>query len=155
MKRVNKLGLMGMLLAIFGLFVACNQQPSELSAGTGNSPTRNFSESELAVGQRVYAANCAVCHGANAEAVTTWRTPGDDGKYPPPPLDGTAHAWHHSRAVLKNVIENGSQPGQGNMPAWKGKLSDEEIESVISWFQSKWTDQVYDAWYEMQQRGNN
>jgi len=155
MNRFSEFGFAVALLISFSTLVACNQQPTESSAGTGNSPARNYTEAQLANGQRVFASHCAKCHGANAEGDATWRKMGDDGKYPPPPLDGSGHAWHHSRAVLKNVIENGSKPDQGNMPGWKNKLSNEEIENVISWFQSKWSDQVYDAWYEMQQRGKN
>ncbi len=48
------------------------------------------------------------------------------------------------------------QPGgQGNMQAWKGKLSDEEILSVIAWFQSKWPKDIYNTWAkrEMEKRG--
>jgi len=155
MNRFNNLGLGVIFFTIFSALVACNQQPTESSVGTGNSPSRSYNETQLADGQRVFVTHCAKCHGVNAEGDALWRKMGDDGKYPPPPLNGTGHAWHHSRAVLKNAIENGSKPGQGNMPGWKDKLSSEEIENVISWFQSKWSDQVYDAWYEMQQRGNN
>ncbi len=154
MNCINKLCSSAVLLVMVSGLIACNQQPTELSAGTGNSPSRNFTKSQLAMGQKVYETHCVRCHGVNAVGNAQWRKPEDDGKYPPPPLNGTGHAWHHSRAVLKNVIENGSNPSQGNMPAWKDKLSNEEIESVISWFQSKWSDKVYDAWYEMQQRGN-
>ena len=77
-----------------------------------------------------------------------------DGKYPPPPLNGSGHAWHHSRAMLHEMIRTGSRPGEGDMPAWQGKLTGDEIDAVISWFQSLWPDQVYAEWYEMQERGN-
>jgi len=59
----------------------------------------------------------------------------------------------HSTEVLSNVINNGSVQGQGKMPAWEGKLNGQEISAVIVWFQSIWPQPVYDAWYEMQQRG--
>ncbi|MGP3699899.1 c-type cytochrome, partial [Rhodobacter sp. NSM] len=39
----------------------------------------------LALGQRVYAAECASCHGANLEGQANWREPGPDGRYPAPP----------------------------------------------------------------------
>ena len=38
------------------------------------------------------------------------------------------------------------------MPAWAGKLSDAEIVDTIAWFQSKWPEQVYDAWYKLDQQ---
>jgi len=35
------------------------------------------------------------------------------------------------------------------MPAWRDKLSDDEIDDIIVWFQSRWPDQVYAAWQRM------
>jgi hypothetical protein len=52
-----------------------------------------------------------------------WKQPGADGKYPAPPLNGTAHTWHHSAKGLVSTIQNGTISIGGNMPAWKGKLS--------------------------------
>lgn len=51
------------------------------------------------------------------------------------------------------MILEGSPQDKGNMPAWKDKLSEEKIDAVIAWFQSHWSQPVYDAWFEMQQRG--
>jgi mono/diheme cytochrome c family protein len=112
---------------------------------------RNYDAAVLAEGEKLFSVHCAQCHGQNAQGHPQWRKVGADGKYPPPPLNGSGHAWHHSRAVLRNVIKNGSPPGQGNMPAWEGKLTAQQIEHVIDYFQSLWPDPVYSAWIEMQQ----
>ena len=90
--------------------------------------------------------NCAVCHGAQAQGAPDWQRPDASGKYPPPPLNGTAHSWHHPMKVLKRVIKQGTAAQGGNMPAWEGKLSDKEIDAVIAWFQNKWPDPLYAAW---------
>ncbi len=37
------------------------------------------------------------------------------------------------------------------MPAWKDKLSDPQIGDIMLWFQSLWRDDVYQAWYRMDQ----
>ena len=111
-----------------------------------------FGASHVALGERVYKQNCAKCHGAEAQGDVDWRRPGADGFYPPPPLNGTGHAWHHPRDVLRDVIMNGSPEGQGNMPAWKDQLRPAEVEAVITWFQSLWSEEVYEAWWEMQER---
>lgn len=50
------------------------------------------------------------------------------------------------------MIRDGSPPGQRQMPAWGDKLSEQEIAAVVEWFQSRWPDPVYAAWYDMQQR---
>lgn len=134
------------------MLIACDQQPKVMSASTGQMPQRSYDENQLALGKKVFVTHCAVCHGDNAQGDANWRQRNPDGTFPPPPLNGTGHAWHHSVDVLYEIISDGSQPGQGKMPPWKDKLSREQIEATIMWFQSLWPDQVYAAWYEMQQR---
>jgi mono/diheme cytochrome c family protein len=109
---------------------------------------------QLALGKKVFDDNCARCHGDNAQGAADWRKRDADGHYPPPPLNGSGHTWHHSTEMLKQTILNGSPQGKGKMPAWKGKLTEKQIDAVIDWFQSVWPQPVYDAWYEMQQRGH-
>lgn len=112
---------------------------------------RHYDSAELARGRALFQANCAVCHGGGAQGAFNWRVQQPDGRFPPPPLNGSGHAWHHPREQLHAVIRNGTQP-DGNMPAWGGKLSDTQIEEIISWFQSLWPDEVYTAWAQMQLR---
>ncbi|MBU1690676.1 MAG: cytochrome c [Gammaproteobacteria bacterium] len=119
----------------------------EAPAFTSARPTVGFHDAaRLRRGQRVFQQNCAVCHGRLAEGHPDWRKLGMDGKFPPPPLNGTGHDWHHPKAALVQVIKNGSPGGKGNMPAWQGKLSDQEIEGVIAWFQSLWPPEVRTVW---------
>ncbi|MGB0712589.1 MAG: thioredoxin fold domain-containing protein, partial [Gammaproteobacteria bacterium] len=68
------------------------------------------------------------------------------GKYPPPPLNGTAHAWHHSLDVLRRQIRLGGVPLGGAMPPFQDTLSAAQIDAAIAYFQSKWTDEVYGIW---------
>ena len=139
------------LLFMFVITLAgCDQSPQISSSNTGLIPSRNYDAATLAAGRQIFTTHCAQCHGQNAEGHAQWRHAGPDGKYPPPPLNGSGHAWHHSREVLRNVIKNGSPANQGNMPGWSGILSDTQIEQVIDYFQSLWPDTVYSAWYEMQ-----
>jgi mono/diheme cytochrome c family protein len=144
-----------LLLSLF--FVACGDAGRDGQGGlpVPSAPKRVQDSAQLAQGEQVYAKHCARCHGKKAQGASNWHKPGPDGLYPPPPLDGSGHAWHHSTQVLRNVIANGSPQGKGNMPAWKEKLSAAEMEAVIAWFQSRWPQPVYDAWYEMQQRTIN
>lgn len=134
------------------LLLACDQSPSISASSTGQMPKRQYDEKELVKGKNIFAENCAECHGQNAEGATNWHKRNADGTFPPPPLNGTGHAWHHSSAVLFDMISNGSKPGEGKMPAWKDKLTREQIELTIQWFQSLWPDPVYAAWFEQQQR---
>lgn len=119
---------------------------SSVNAVRHNDPTK------IARGQQVYLQYCASCHGDKAQGAPNWRQKGTDGLFPPPPLNGFGHAWRHSTAALREMIKDGSPPGQGKMPAWGGKLSDQDIDAVIAWFQSLWPDAVYGEWFAMEQR---
>lgn len=132
------------------LLAGCGEPPQ--TAGEGQ---RQYDRNALARGERVYQANCAQCHGSNGEAKPDWRVRGADGKFPPPPLDDSAHAWHHPRAWLKQMVAQGSPAGQGNMPAWAGKLSEQEIDDVVTWVTSLWSDEIYQLWLTKVERTQN
>ena len=119
-----------------------------LSGCQAEENNRWYSEKQVTLGQQVFAQNCAACHGANAEATPNWKQTDANGHYPPPPLNGTAHAWHHSLPVLREQINQGGAPVGGVMPAFKGVLSDAEIDQTIAYFQSKWPDDLYQRWAE-------
>jgi len=93
-----------------------------------------------------YSKNCAGCHGNLAQGTPNWHEPDKSGNYPPPPLNGTGHAWHHSKEVLTMVIKKGGKPMGGVMPAFEKKLSDKDIDSIIAWLQSHWPEKVLETW---------
>lgn len=135
------------LLILAGIsLVAC----SEPAPPTG--PGRNADPARITRGAELFRQHCAVCHGAGAQGGAEWRTRNPDGTFPPPPLNGTGHAWHHPWTALKRTIREGTAALGGNMPAWQETLSEEQIEDVILWFQSLWSDEVYAAWWEIDQR---
>lgn len=68
------------------------------------------------------------------------------GRFPPPPLNGTAHTWHHSMELLRRTIREGGIALGGRMPAFKNTLSSQEIDGVIAWFQAYWPDDKYANW---------
>lgn len=104
-------------------------------------------------GRQVFEANCQECHGAEGKGSPgDWRERRPNGMFPPPPLDDSAHAWHHPTAILKKSILNGSPPGWGDMPPWQGKLSDAEIDDVIVYIKSLWSPEVYRHWSEIEKR---
>ena len=111
-----------------------------------------FDPDAIKRGGDLFKKNCASCHGRWAQGSFSWRKTGKDGKYPPPPLNGRGHTWHHSKAQIKQTIIEGTIGTGGNMPAWKDKLSDREIEDMIVWIQSMWPDKIYSAWQEMNTR---
>jgi mono/diheme cytochrome c family protein len=105
--------------------------------------SRWYGSDRVQRGATIFAENCAGCHGKKANGYFTWRTRGPDGKFPPPPLNGTGHAWHHPLPVLVSQIKYGAQNDQGKMPGFGQTLSDQEIFDVIAWFQEFWPDDLY------------
>ena len=118
------------------------------------APQRWYDHARVQSGAKVYESNCAVCHGLRGEATPDWRRRESDGSFPPPPLNGTAHTWHHPFGVLARQIKFGLPGGAGKMPSFQGKLTDDEIINVIAWFQSLWPDEIYTQWWEIQQRSS-
>lgn len=115
-------------------------------------PPRQFDATQLAEGQALYQQHCAACHGKSAQGASFWRKRDNDGYFPPPPLNGSGHAWHHPRQMLHHMIKNGSPAGMGKMPPWSSTLNDQEIAAIIDWMQSLWPQEVYAAWYGIDQR---
>ena len=115
-------------------------------------PGRWYTESQVQSGRPLYAANCAVCHGADGSATVEWRTPGPDGQYPPPPLDGTAHTWHHPLEVLDHSIAEGGSAFGGVMPGFAALLNQDQRLSIVAYIQSWWSDDIYARWQEIDDR---
>lgn len=147
------------LLAMLLFLPGCGKKPVEEKAAAPVATesmtvtaAHGLDVPKVARGAQVYKAHCAACHGANAEGAPNWHRAGPDGKYPAPPLNGTGHDWHHPTSALKRTIREGTGKLGGNMPAWKDKLTDSDIEAVIAWFQSRWPEEVYKNWALMDGR---
>jgi len=87
-----------------------------------------------AQGKELYDKNCAACHGPGGRGLPGWQ-------YQPraaPPLDSSAHAWHHEDAQLLAMILDKPAP-DSVMPAWRGVLTRENALDVIAYIKSLWT----------------
>ena len=116
-------------------------------AGEPTVPGRWYTPAQVESGKFVFQANCAVCHGKSAQGtVLNWRKTQADGSYPPPPLNGTAHAWHHPLSVLLRTIGDGGMQNGGKMPGFGQKLSVDEQRAAIAFFQSHWGEKIYQGW---------
>lgn len=118
-------------------------------AACDNAPSTEIQNRQVSQGKHVFDTHCQECHGVNARGVVKdWQKPGEDGKYPAPPLNGTAHAWHHDTKSLLGTINRGGIPLGGTMPAFKETLADDEKNAVLAYIQSLWPEDIYKAWKE-------
>ncbi len=96
-------------------------------AAKADDPNKVWALDELAKrGEKVYAANCAVCHQANGK-----------GAGPFKPLDGSPMVLDADKSKQIDILLN----GKGAMPAWK-QLSDTEIAAVITYTKNSWSNKT-------------
>src|SRR3972149_11344958 len=127
----------GVIMAAL-LVSACGKQESEapLREGATAQADRSFSTENLFRGVRLFHEHCAQCHGPEAQGHPDWQNPKVAAA---PPLNGTGNVWKRRKQDMIAVIKNGvKRSGDPVMPAWKGRLSDREIEDIISWYQALW-----------------
>ena len=99
------------------------------AAALADDPTKVWVLPELlARGEKVYAANCAVCHQASGK-----------GGGPIKALDGAAVVLDADHAKQIAVLLNGQN--NGAMPSWKA-LSDTELAAVITYTKNNWSNKT-------------
>lgn len=98
-------------------------------------------------GTQIFAAVCATCHGEQGEGANDWKVRGEDGRLPPPPLNGDGHTWHHADGVLYRIVRDGGATfGAGsNMPAFGETLTREEIIAVLEYIKTLWAGKTQDG----------
>jgi mono/diheme cytochrome c family protein len=141
------------LIVGLGLAGCDGTSPTELAGADEAVVERKQDPAQVARGKAVYEKYCLECHGAGGRGQPgDWRVRDAAGMFPPPPLDDSAHAWHHPTAVLLEVIREGSPQGQGRMPAWQGRLSEQQMQDVVAYIKSLWSDEVYALWSKMERQ---
>ena len=101
-----------------------NGSGSTATVGAGASPN----------GQKVFSTNCSSCHGANGQ--------GQEGLAPPlaanPDVNGKAKPLI---GIVLNGLHGKTVMGKnyaGQMPPWKGTLSNKDIADVLTYIRSSW-----------------
>ena len=109
----------------------------------------NSSDSAALSGEAIYNINCASCHGPNGRGLAEdWKVKDANGNYPPPPLNGTAHTWHHSPEQLLYTINKGGVEMGGQMPAFEERLTEEEKKALIDYMYSLWSKEIQEKYDE-------
>lgn len=155
MKRMKRrLLLTPSLLVVIGL-TGCGEENVE-KAGTDNrappsataQPERWYTQAQVMRGHDLFQTYCAECHKPDASGTADWRTLDANGKLPPPPLNGAAHTWHHPLSVLRRTVRLGGVPLGGSMPGFNDKLNAKQIDDILAWVQSQWSEEIYRIWDE-------
>ena len=144
----KKVLLLSVLFLSTGFLTACSDKDESTDKASAQKiEGRWYTSVQLTQGKDVFKANCAVCHGDSGQGlVADWKKPAADGKFPPPPLNGSAHTWHHSKELLMRTVNEGGVALGGAMPPFKTVLSEQEKEAVLAHVMSLWPKEIYDTW---------
>lgn len=129
-RRPSWLILLAALL-VAGLLILTTRTPAQ--DGAQDQAPSTIDSDVLALGETIYSANCASCHGADGEGYASIQNA--------PALNGSEHAWHHPDEQIISLIRQGGM----QMPAVGETWSDGEIEAVLSYVKAWWTPQQRDA----------
>ena len=113
-----RLGIAVSLVSLL-LLAACGGSDSSSSGGSSSSSSGSGSASASASGKQVFTQNCKGCHTLKDAAATGSVGPNLDDLQP-------------DKATVVRQVNNGGGP----MPAFKGKLSDAQINAVASYVSS-------------------
>ncbi|CAG9175238.1 cytochrome c oxidase subunit II [Cupriavidus respiraculi] len=95
-------------------------------AAAADDPNKTWTMDELKVrGEKVYAANCAVCHQPNGKGAGAF-----------PGLDGSKVVNGPQAGQMHILLE-----GKGGMPSWK-QLSDTELAAVMTYTRNAWSNKT-------------
>ncbi|MDQ6932250.1 MAG: c-type cytochrome, partial [Candidatus Eremiobacteraeota bacterium] len=113
---------------------AANPAGSPMKTAAGSSGA-----SAAGAGEKVFSTNCASCHGATGQ--------GQPGAFPPLAKNGMVTGdpkfdVHVVLYGLQGKIKVNGADYNGQMPAWKGTLSNKDIADVITYIRSAWGNQA-------------
>ena len=134
--RYPKISLLTYLVCVLALSTSVSFGQDKISLEPQN---KNLVE----LGKKIYAEQCASCHGKNLEGEANWKTPKESGRMPAPPHDMSGHTWHHPDQLLFEITKFGTEAYIGrnyksDMIGYKEILSEQEILAVLSFIKSTW-----------------
>ena len=129
------LGAGGTALALILLVAACSSPaatptPSVSPASSPRVESPEASTEMLSTGAELYVANCQSCHGDQRGRRRRGASPHNE----------EGHTWHHPDAQLKEWVLNG-KPGLGLMPRFKDRLKESEVDMILGFIKTWWTDE--------------
>jgi mono/diheme cytochrome c family protein len=158
-ERGRKSGLIGWFAAL-AVLVILTAMAVMLRRESAPEPFFSEDPAVISQGARIYAERCALCHGGRLQGQPNWQSPAPDGLMPAPPHNSDGHTWHHDSATLVGITKYGLIPPwapkgyRSGMPGFAGRLSDEEVRTVLSFIASTWNEEAknWQQQIEMQTR---
>lgn len=106
-----------------------------LPAGSPEPSVAAPASSQMSAGEKVYRETCSACHELDGE--------GSPGIFPPLPRNSNLQASNPAsiiRIVLDGAVSvtTAQLPNPATMPAYAGKMSNEEIAAVVTYMRNAW-----------------
>lgn len=122
-------------VVVVAAVAACARGGNAASAQASASAVIARNPGSSSDGAAVYLTNCSSCHGADGRGLPDMF----------PPLAHSAVVTGDPRVLIK-IVEDGIQGRvvvdgvsyDGDMPQWKGQISDEQLAAVITYVRSAW-----------------
>ena len=93
----------------------------------------------IAAARKTYEQYCQSCHGKNGVGERPKDMYAQDSYgFVAPPLDNSAHGWHHTDDGLAYTILNGSSRNPRMLP-FKDMISEEDARNVVAYIKSLWS----------------
>jgi mono/diheme cytochrome c family protein len=137
------------------MFIGCSESKTKIEQEKAltkdkidPSTNRWYTKAMAEHGKPLYEKNCSSCHGIKGEGKkSVWNLDISKSKYSIPSLTSeTSHAQYHSLNNLRLTLRDGGAPIGGLMPSFRDKLSKDDIDDIIAYFQSFWTQEYYERW---------
>ena len=147
-----------LLVTFLLVSVACSKKEedkaavdAELALKKSSTPDsdqdRVFVIARISNGAKLFQEKCAQCHGPEAQGHPDWLRARKEGFPAAPPLNGTGTDIKLSRVQMVEIIRKGaSRKGQPVMPSWEGRVNEDDIKDIITWYQALWPAETYQKW---------
>jgi mono/diheme cytochrome c family protein len=140
----RRFSVTAMLISAIGLG-ACSREEAPKEPVVAPMPEQAaFPVARVANGAKLFQKHCAECHGPEAQGHPDWKNP---QVVVAPPLDGGGPVTKRTQAQMALIIQRGaSRKGVATMPGWSGRLSVQDVDDIILWYQALWPSEVYSQW---------
>ena len=135
-------------IVVLSLLASCSVNSQDEKASKRDFE-RIYTQEQVNLGKKSYEQNCASCHGVDAKGADNHLQMAKKGIFLPPSLNDNSMVWHRNFATIVEQIESGTIRFEGgHMPAFKDKLTREQIHQIIFYLMSLWSDETYQRWYK-------